>query len=256
MSKGIKRVRQSINQRKKMRSLDLKDNAKIESHRAFSLPTEEEQHGYLPGLPEQNRNTKQDVKIVRGFITKGILSVILFLGILFLLTNEGEYFSDSKTFVKEALTEEFPFAKIHGFYQETFGKPLALVPGQADQLADKQLALPVSGSIAETFDRNGTGVMIAPKSASTVFSMNDGVVVFAGNDRETNKTVIVQHTDGSKSTYGYLSTINVHLYQFIQTSQKIGGFAGNGKDNKIYFSIEKNKQYVDPVEVIKVNGGP
>nr|WP_256558183.1 M23 family metallopeptidase [Halobacillus sp. A1] len=87
-----------------------------------------------------------------------------------------------------------------------------------------------------------------------VKSIKEGTVIFAGNDPETKKTVIIQHQDDSNTIYGFLSTIDVHLYEHIQAQETVGLL--NEKDgNEFFFAIEKDKQYLDPAAVIKVDGG-
>ncbi len=100
--------------------------------------------------------------------------------------------------------------------------------------AEEALAFPVSGSVSETFQANGTGVMLSPEGETNVSALQGGVVVFAGNDREMGKKVIVQHADNSKTIYGKLSSIDVHLYQFIDDGQSLGTFKP-GSDNKCLF---------------------
>src|SRR5699024_12750286 len=78
-------------------------------------------------------------------------------------------------------------------------------------------------------------------------------VTFAGNDRKTNKTVVIQHADNSTTTYGYLQSIDVHLYQSIQSNQRLGTFVSTQENRHLYFSIEKDNQYIDPVQVIQVD---
>lgn len=118
------------------------------------------------------------------------------------------------------------------------------------------MALPVNGNITETFQTNGTGIMITPEETTNVTSIQEGVVIFAGNDRETNKTITIQHADGTVTNYGNLSSIDVHLYQFIAGNQQIGSFTPEADNETVFFSIEKNNDYVDPVQVIQVDELP
>src|SRR5699024_11487013 len=113
-------------------------------------------------------------------------------------------------------------------------------------------SLPVSGNITQSFEENGSGIMITPKEVEPVVAWLDGVVIFAGNDRDLERTVIVQHSDMSKSTYALLSTVDVHLYQFISAGDKIGTFNPTETEETLYFSIEKDNEYIDPIRVINV----
>lgn len=253
MSKNINKVRQSIEQRKKMRGMPTRE---VPSKQIMpALPQDEEKHGYFPdfsdgdGAFQSNRKSK----LISGFMLKSILSVMLFFGVALLWQTDAVLLHKPKDWTSSALTEEFPFARANQWYQETFGSPLAFSPGQSEVAGGEPMALPVAGSVTESFQKNGTGVMISPTETASVSALHDGVVVFAGNDRETHKTVIVQHADGSRSTYGYLNAVDVHLYQFIAANQQLGQFEPTGDNETVYFSIEKDKEYVDPVQVIKVD---
>src|SRR5690625_3342751 len=110
----------------------------------------------------------------------------------------------------------------------------------------------VIAHVIESFTKNGTGIMISPDEKTVVSALNRGVVIFAGNDSDTRKTVIIQHADGSKTTYGFLSSIDVHVYQVVQSNETIGTFQPTDKNQMVYFSIEKDKQFIDPSQVIPV----
>ncbi|MEC5422046.1 M23 family metallopeptidase [Virgibacillus sp. C22-A2] len=252
MNKGVKKVRQSIVQRKKMRGFPGKHDSKADSMTAF--PQEEEKHGYFPFFSDTALQSKSKSKTASGYMLKGILSVMLFFGVALLWQTDYELFHKPREWTSNVLTEEFPFAKVNRWYQETFGSPLAFTPQQGQSAGSEEaLALPVNGSVSESFQANGRGIMIKTEEASAVSALSEGVVIFAGNDKETNKTIIVQHPDGSKSTYGYLSAMDVHLYQFVKSNERIGQFTPSSENNTVYFAIEKDNDYIDPVQVIKVD---
>lgn len=254
MDKDVKKVRQSIVQRKKMRGSIPKEgsNRKV----LPSFPQEEEKHGYFPIFPDDTLQTTGKSKIASGFMLKGILSVFLFFGVALLWQTDSGLLLKPREWTSGVLTKEFPFAKVNLWYQETFGSPLAFTAQSKPVYNDEQLVLPVSGNITESFQVNGKGIKIAPKETADVSVLRDGVIIFAGNDRETNKTVIVQHSDGSTSTYGNLSDVNVHLYQFVTSNQQIGQFTPKANNETVYFSIEKDNDYIDPVQVIEVDDTP
>ncbi|PAV27615.1 stage IV sporulation protein FA [Virgibacillus profundi] len=255
MNKGVKKVRKSIVQRKKMRGLNAKDGSKKQIFPAF--PEEEEKHGYFPIFTDSSMQGRDKSNIVPGFMLKGILAASLFLGAALLTEAEAEFLQKPKEWTGNVLTEEFPFAKVNLWYQETFGSPLAFTPQQNETIADGEaMLLPVNGNVTETFQANGKGILIAPEETADVSALRDGVIIFAGNDSETNKTVEVQHADGSISTYGYLSDVDVHLYQFVSGNQRIGKFTPTAENETVYFSIEKDNDYFDPVQVIQVDDLP
>ncbi|MGJ9457097.1 peptidoglycan DD-metalloendopeptidase family protein [Oceanobacillus sp. CF4.6] len=251
MDKDIKKIRKSIEQRKKERGVNPGTGS---SKQLFSpFPETEEKHGYYPvftGTGESNGKSNG----AAGIAVKGILSVMLFFGTAIVWQTESDILQKPKEWTSQVLTDEFPFAKVNVWYKEAFGQPLSLSPSSTAQVDQNQeIALPVTGNITETFQVNGTGIMISPGETANVSAIREGVVIFSGNDRETNKTVTVQHADGSVSNYGNLSTIDVHLYQFISGNQRIGSFVPNAENETVYFSITKDNDYIDPVQVIQVD---
>lgn len=255
MNKGVDKVRKSIEQRRKMRQLT--SDQRNTRHIYPSFPSEEEKHGYFPDFTngdEQRRQGKQGKQLqLSQFIIKGILALSLFVGTAFVMNTSGEILSLPKKWTRHAMTEEFPFARVHDWYQETFGSPMGISPKSNITEGREALAFPVSGDVTESFLSNGSGVMITPEEATEVTALRDGIVIFAGKDRETDNTVVIQHADGSKSTYGYLDDIDVHVYQMIGSGQELGDFKPTETHDTVYFAIEKDNKYIDPVQVIKVD---
>lgn len=260
MNKGVKQVRKAIMKRKKNQTAHARINKpSVDRQIAAFLPEEEERHGFYPSItdinPDKNRSGKKYPQF-SGMILKGMLSVALFMGTAILWQSEsaGDKFGLVKQWTNTAMTKEFPFAKVNQVYRETFGSPFSFRTQKVDKSdGANSSSIPVFGDISETFQENGHGVMIAPAGSAKVNSMEDGIVIFAGKDKDTRRTVIVQHADNSQSTYGYLSDIKVHLYQYVQKDEQLGEFKAGQKAKNVYFSIEKNNEYIDPMPVIKVN---
>lgn|SRR5690625_44973 len=253
MSRGIRKVRKSIMQRKKRRGLP-SGTGITAKHIISSMPQEEEKHGYVQTFPDLTELSSEKSQIVSNLLVKGILSITLFFGTAWVWKVDSEKLMPLRSWANYALTVEFPFAKVNVWYRETFGNPLAFSPDRLQKTDEiEPMALPVTGSVTESFQTNGKGIMIAPDSTSMVSALQEGIVIFAGNDRETNKTIKIQHPDGSISTYGYLNTVDVHLYQPIDNGQELGQFTPTSGKETFYFSIQKNKEYVDPIQVIQVD---
>lgn len=257
MNKGVRRVRKSINKRKKLREFPNERNRKHveEDITPAVFPQEEEKHGVYPSffdnLPTKTNTNNRFISI---FLLKGILSVILFLSVAMIWKTDWSHLPNVEKWTSQALTEEFPFAKMNHWYKTTFGHPLSLRDRQKEETRNTNpVALPVSGPVAQTFQDNGKGIMIAPEQEINVSALEEGIVIFAGNDQDTERTVTIQHPDGSQTTYGYLETIDVHLYQFIASNQVIGQFTPTKENEWVYFSIKQDSQYIDPAQVIKVD---
>lgn len=101
--------------------------------------------------------------------------------------------------------------------------------------------LPVNGIISEHFHENGQGIYIEPEGEENVAAVQEGIVVFAGNDRSTEKTVKIQHADGTTTQYGFLDSIEVHLYQHIANGQVLGtsGMEMESESSSVFSQLSK-----------------
>src|SRR5690625_1157072 len=251
MSKGINKVRKSIMRRNKLRKIRSKQ-ASVEQVQSI-FPQDEEKHGYMPHV-ENIHFESQTKNIFRSNVAiKGLLAALLFFISTFLLKTNTDMLSQPKSWLRQALTVEFPFARMHHWYEQTFGSPLSFNQSETTNTDDHSLDLPVMVNVTESFQVNGSGIKIAPEEKGHVSAWNEGIVIFTGNNRETKKTVTIQHADDSKTTYGYLSNIDVHLYQYVSPGQRLGTFQPTEENETVYFSLEKNNEFLDPVQVMQVN---
>jgi stage IV sporulation protein FA len=196
------------------------------------------------------------------FIFKILASALLFLLIAIMFRENTATFAPAKDFVMKTMEQDFEFATVSKWYEDQFGKPLALLPftdeekGGEQNVVEKDPSIPVfSGKVLENFEKNGQGIMIETASGAAVEAMKEGNVMFAGVKEDTGKTVIIQHADQTQSTYGNLDEIKVSLYEFIETETVVGTASeSTGEDKtkgKYYFSIKKGDAFIDPIQVIR-----
>src|SRR3954462_4301897 len=95
-------------------------------------------------------------------------------------------FAPAKDFVNQTMEQDFKFATVANWYEDQFGKPLALLPFTGEEkdgqknVVDKNSVVPVfSGKILENFEKNGQGIMIETAKGAPVEAMNEGNVMFA-----------------------------------------------------------------------------
>ena len=256
MDKGIRKVRNSIKRRKKIRD---KNEGSIKQALPY-LATDEEKYGFESPFYDIERpyTKKQPAKKEKSTTPlKVAISIALFLVVSFLSRTELPNLQPSKKWMNEALQNEFPFAKVNEWYVTTLGEPLSITPqGNVTVSNDDKMILPVMGDVVETFATNGSGIKISPEEKSNVSAIDKGVVIFAGNDKKTGKTIVIQHADNSETTYGHLSTIDVHLYQIVHANEVIATFQPTEQNEFVYFSIEKDNKFIDPTQVIPVDDIP
>ncbi|MEH7249898.1 M23 family metallopeptidase [Neobacillus niacini] len=196
------------------------------------------------------------------FIFKILASAVLFLVIAILFRENSSTFAPARDFVMKTMEQDFKFATVSKWYEDQFGKPLALLPFTDEKkegeknVVEKERDVPVfSGKVLENFEKNGQGIMIETTKGAPVEAMNEGNVVFAGVKEDTGKTVIIQHPDQTQSTYGNLNEIKVSLYEFIATETVVGTASESTGEDKTkgtyYFSIKKGDNYIDPIQVIR-----
>ncbi|WP_053219032.1 M23 family metallopeptidase [Virgibacillus senegalensis] len=252
MKKDVRQIRKNIAKRKREHPLN---HSVPDKQLTTSFPHEEEKHGYLPPFTSPHGTSPRKDSFAAAFIMKGISAGVLFFGVSLIHQLDAGWVEQPKKWTTQAFSEEFPFASVNAWYQDKFGSPLAMVPTQETE--ELPAVLPVNGTVSQSFQTNGEAIRIAANEKSKVVAVKDGTVIFAGNKSDTGKTVIVQHADRSKSIYGYLTDIDVYQYQFIGDNHVIGQFdPSEGEKQDIYFAIQKNNQYLDPVQVMQVDEQP
>jgi stage IV sporulation protein FA len=190
------------------------------------------------------------------FIFKMLLSACLVLVTAILFKNPADSLEPARQFVKSTMEQEFQFAAVSKWYEKQFGEPLAFIsqkPESETKTTGKQYAVPASGRVLESFQKNGQGVMIETTSNAKVEAMNEGIVTFAGTKEKLGKTVIIQHADGSESWYGNLGAISVKLYDFVETGKQVGTAMASADDQTkgvFYFAIKQGDHFIDPIQVI------
>lgn len=256
MDKARKAIKRRKHEREKRTIND------VRRQRQTIIPiTEEEKHGFGMPLHEVNENPykKKQKRTASPFRRiQLVFSIALFGAVAIMLQLDGHPFDQQESWITEQLQDEFPFAKAHRWYVTNLGEPLALSPEGTMPPIEGQdgKVLPVNGQVVEAFNDTGTGIKISPEEKSMVTSLDQGIVVFAGNKSQTGQTVKVQHADGTSTTYGSLSTIDVHVYQVIQPNQRLGTFTPTEDNELVFFSIEKDNQFMDPLQVIPVDDLP
>ncbi|KGP73890.1 M23 family metallopeptidase [Pontibacillus yanchengensis] len=261
MNKDARDIRKSIAQRKKQRELGGDRN------RSTSVPIsnvqEEEKHGYLPFFSGDEKQSATS-QIFSAFVFKAIIAAILFFSVAIVYRVDSQLFETPKQWVNQAITQEFQFASVNKWYQEKFGEPFAFLPqnppdnGGTQPAMTEQFALPVNGTISESFQKNGQGIVISTDDAAQVHASDGGTVEFVGKKADTQNTVIIQHADGSKSYYGFLESMDVTQYEQVTHGQVIGTTSSTteGQGQSFYFAIQQGNQFVDPIKVIQVDEQP
>ena len=192
------------------------------------------------------------------FLLKVMASVCLFLGLAVLFKHPSVKLDPARGFVTEKMEQEFQFASVTAWYEDTFGRPLAFLPDDkagspaVKKTGEGDYAVPVLGKITKSFEVNGEGITIETGVNSKVEAVNEGFVIFAGMKEGLGRTIVIQHTDKSESWYGELSDIKVGLYEFVKKGKEIGQVAASedGSKGSFYLAIKQGDDFIDPKKVI------
>lgn len=186
------------------------------------------------------------------FLFKLLVSFCLVLLVAILFKTESTAGDPLKRIVAQSFTSEFQFAKVSGWFEDTFGQPLVYLPQPTGKKEDSALVVPASGKILAGFDRDGQGILVQTSQNTTVESIDDGVVIFSGTKQDHGKTIIVQHTDNSESWYGNLGEVKVGLYSKVTKGTPLGvvSISTTGDSGEYFFAYKKGDSFIDPIQVI------
>nr|WP_289036779.1 M23 family metallopeptidase [uncultured Allobacillus sp.] len=247
MSKKLDEIRKNIVHRKNM-----KTGTKISINHS-PLLSDDERYGNQPsGLP--NSNEPGTIHLKSTWFPKFLLSVFIFFLTFLVYNSELPMIKKSKETIHYALTEDLPFATMHSWYESHFGGTfvsLGFDQAEPNELSGNVLSIPVSGLDEERITSTGEGIHIEVSAEESVYSLEKGTVLFAGNKPDTGRTIILQHDDGRKSIYGQLDEIDVFHYQTIPANQPIGTVRPDELGTSaLYFAIQDGSEYLNPLQEI------
>jgi stage IV sporulation protein FA len=196
---------------------------------------------------------RKDILILQIFV-----SICLFLVIGILFKTQVPQLEGARQFVKNSFEQEFQFATVASWYEDQFGKPLALLPTTRDvaleNIENEELnvayAVPATGRVMKSFDQDGKGIIIETDSNSYVTAARGGMVRFVAEEETLGKTVIIAHYNGGESWYAMLDKIEVNLYDHIEVGSKIGTASSQNEKGFYYFALKEGQTFINPLEVI------
>lgn len=232
--------------------------------RLITWPGDDEKYGFDPVSSFDSREEEPGHPLFKKevFIFKILASVLLFLVVAIIFRENIAVLNPAKNFVEKTMEQDFQFATVSKWYEDNFGKPLALLPFSDEKPEDKKNVvekeddIPVfSGKVLENFEKNGQGIMIETGKGASVEAMNEGMVEFIGVKEGLGKTVIIQHSDQTETWYGNLDEVKVKLYSFIESETVVGTASESTGEDKTkgtyYFAFKKGDDFIDPIQVIR-----
>lgn len=215
----------------------------------------------IPDKPTRNKSY-----FWRGQGIRLLVSVIIFAGIYGIQNVQTSWSFPVQSAIVQSLTHEMDFSKVEVWYEDTFGGSPSFIPifkhndPQGVKVEGKAgFVTPLQGTIVSSFAVSMKGIEILPndKSASSinVQSISTGRVIAINQDAVTGKTVVIQHTGGYISSYGRMEQVFVQKNDWIEGGEWIGSLPATTSNPQatLYFSIEKDKKYIDPTDVIMID---
>ena len=105
--------------------------------------------------------------------------------------------------------------------------------------------------------RQHNGIDYAAPTGTSVRTVGDGTVDFAGTQSGYGNIVIITHRNNQQTAYAHLSRIDVKAGQSVNQSQFIGavGATGWATGPHLHFEFRVNGEYANPATITQQDGG-
>ncbi|WP_227936721.1 M23 family metallopeptidase [Alkalihalobacillus deserti] len=259
MSKNLNKVRRKLETRRRQINQDVKQRERtVPMLMNRHEEAREEPDFYVPA--ESNKGIRP-VKSGDFFLFRLMVAVCLFLMTAILFQSQVPQAESAKNLIKQTYEQELQFAAIANWYENQFGRPLALVPlnqdiaqGDPNEQVELAYAMPVLGTISQDFDQDGRGILVETGMNAKVEAVKGGLVKAVGRAEDENlgKSVTVEHYDGTEAVYSMLDKVEVNMYDHIEVGHLIGTVTANTEAEKgiFYFALKKDDQYINPSDVL------
>ncbi len=135
--------------------------------------------------------------------------------------------------------------------------------GAGKNKAKQKEFLPVTGyRIPSGFgedrgDHRHSGIDLAVAEGAAVAAVKSGTVVFAGWSRGYGYRIVIDHGDGSETTYSHLSDIGVEKGEAVHAGSQIGlsGNTGRSTGPHLHFEVKVDGEYRNPESYFDFGNG-
>ena len=172
-------------------------------------------------------------KSVRNFITRVLITVIIFLVGMILVKSNSDF---KNIILDEVYDNNFKFSKIKDFYQKYFGNILSI-----DQLMVEEQPVFKEKLSYEKADTYLDGVKLKVSDHYMVPVLESGIVIFMGEKEDYGNTVVIEQIDGVDVYYSNISTEGIQLYDYVEK----GSLLGEAQDKNLYLIFQKDGEYLN-----------
>jgi stage IV sporulation protein FA len=223
----------------------------------------------VKGIPPTSSNRVENptrnfdmAKLIRGLITRLVISGVLFAAVWGWLKIELPGSAEARSWMISSVTRDMDFQAIEVWYGQTFGGTPSFFPFNRNEtdtkevsalLKPEQTTIPVQGRLIQSFIENGTGVKVAASGGSDVQAIYTGRVQQVTKDQDGGFTILVQHQNRILTVYGNLEKASVKPNDWVETGQQLGQLpsSGSGAEQAVlYFAVQQNGKALDPASVV------
>lgn len=192
-----------------------------------------------------------------------LASLAAFGAVWGLFQSNAPWAEKGKRFVSDALSQEMDLQAAAAWYRRTFSGAPSFIPAfgshkkeeaaKVSTQAGRTFTQPVRGTVVSPYSERLQGIVLETETAASVRAMDSGRVVFAGSREGTGHTVIIQHPEGYRTTYGYLQPTEWEVSDWLNAGDVVGTVSPapeRGKKGRLFLSVMKEQRYVNPVDVV------
>lgn len=171
-------------------------------------------------------------------LIKTLIVVILFLVALIYIKQSDK---NKETFEKVVYNNSLSFAKIYNIYQKYLGDVIPFKNAYKDNTK-----IVSSDKITySNIQKEGNGYILDVSGMYSVGSIYDGIIVKIEESDTYNQMITIQNEEGVNITYGFLSDLNVKLYDYVEEGEILGV-----ADKRLYLIFEKDDKYLSYEEYL------
>ncbi len=185
-------------------------------------------------------NKKKPKSIISKYITKILLSLILFLASIIFIKSNTKNLLLYKEYI---LTDSFSFNKANKIYLKYLSKVWPV--NNKEKSAETKTVFKEQKFYTDiTPYKNGFKLVI--NKPYNIPNITSGIVVFVGEKEPYGSSIIIQGVDGVDILYGNVSKKDIQLYDYVEKDTILG----NTKNKTLYLEFSKEEAYLDYKEYL------
>ena len=185
---------------------------------------------------KKNSTNKENTikKMIFNFISRGLITIILFLICLILCKSNTKI---KKEIYEQVYNTNFKFASFNKIYKKYLGDVLPLdsiINVKEKEVFNEKLAF-INSSIYKD------GVRLTVSESYLVPILESGIVVYIGEKDEYKNTIIIQQINGVDVWYGNIKNSTVKMYDYVEK----GKLLGEANGDYLYMVFAKEGKFLD-----------